>query len=160
MMKKEILKVFAVIVLALVAIASNGQAYEQIIYKELLRNNVDSSMAKTIVAIAKHESANFKSKLFTQNKNPFGMTYPPKRDHTAIGYGVFSDNGNKRKFCKFTSTTSATKDFVLYLKHKGYPLDIATPEEMVKLMKSKGYFEANATVYLRAIKKHLGDLKL
>lgn len=153
-------KTIASLILVLITALAQAQTYEKIIFNELLRNNVDSSMAKIIVAVGKHESANFKSKLFTQNKNVFGMTHPPKRPTTSIGYSVFSDNGNKRKFCKFSTTTSATKDFVLYLKARNYPLDIQTPEEMVRVMKSKGYFEANATVYLRAIKKHLNELQL
>jgi hypothetical protein len=117
-------------------------------------------MAKIIVAVGKHESANFKSKLFLQNKNVFGMTYPPKRKTTATGYSLFSDRGNKRKFCIFKTTTSATTDFVYYLQARDYPLNLQTPEEFVKLMKKKGYFEASEIVYLRAIKKHLTELNL
>lgn len=117
-------------------------------------------MAKIIVAVGKHESANFKSKLFLTNKNVFGMTYPPKRKTTAIGYSVFSDRGNKRKFCKFKTTTSSTTDFVYYLQAREYPFDVQTPEELVKIMKKKGYFEAAEIVYLRAVKKHLTELKL
>jgi uncharacterized FlgJ-related protein len=156
------MKVLLFVVLGIfsLALTTKAQTYEQIIYKELIRNNVDSTMAKIIVAIGKHESANFKSKLFTQNKNVFGMTYPPRRSTTATGYSTFSDNGNKRKFCKFSTTTASTTDFILYMRARKIPFDITSPESLVKLLKSKGYFEANELVYLRAVKKHLKELKL
>lgn len=117
-------------------------------------------MARIIVAIGKHESANFKSKLFLENKNVFGMTYPPQRKTTAVGFKVFSDRGNKRKFCKFKTTTSSTTDFIYYLQARDIPFDVQTPDELVKLLKKKRYFEANETVYLRAVKKHLTELNL
>lgn len=156
-------KILLTLLLSLGSLATTTNAqpnYELIVYKELLRNKVDTAMARIIVAVARHESANFTSKLFLQTKNVFGMTYPPKRTSLATGYKVYSDNGNKRKFCTFRTTTSSTTDFVLYLKHWNYPLDIKTPEKMVKTMKSKRYFEASEIVYLRAIKKHLSQLTI
>ncbi len=140
---------------------TNAQAkYEQIVYKELLRNKVDSVTGRIIVAIARHESAKFNSTLFTIFKNPFGMTWPPKRKTTAIGHIIMSDHGNMRKFCKFKTTTSATTDFIYYMQARDIPFDIQTPEEFVKLLKKKRYFEASEIVYLRAIKRHLNELSI
>lgn len=133
---------------------------EHVIYHELLKEHVDSSMARILIAIAKHESNNFNSGLYQKNFNLFGMTYPPKRPTTAIGHTQFLDNGNVRRFCKFNSTASSVQDMVLYLKHRGYPLNIRSPENMVRLMKSKRYFEASETLYLRAVKRHLSQLSI
>jgi Mannosyl-glycoprotein endo-beta-N-acetylglucosaminidase. len=131
---------------------------ETTIFSTLLAQCVDSSMAKTIVAIAKHESNNFNSKLFRDTNNLFGMTYPPKRPTLAQGHGVYIDNGNVRRFCKFDDVATATRDFVLYLQHWNYPLDIQSPEAMVRIMKSKRYFEAPEGLYLRAVKRHINEL--
>lgn len=133
---------------------------ERIIFYELLENEVDSSMARIIVAIAKHESRSFSSSLFRETHNLFGMTWPPKRPTLATGRKIFLDHGNVRRFCTFRSTAEATHDMVLYLKHWGYPLDIKSPEKMVRLMKSKRYFEASEKLYLRAVQTHLSKLSV
>lgn len=144
-----------------VKLDSTGTArIERIVFSELLSRGVDSTMAKIIVAIAKHESAGFNSKLYQTSYNLFGMTYPPKRPTTAVGHIQFLDNGNVRRFCKFNSTSSSAADMVLYLKHRGYPLNIKSPEEMVRLMKSKRYFEAPEKLYLKAVKRHLSLLTI
>ena len=133
---------------------------ENIIFHELIKEQVDSSMARIIVAIAKHESNSFNSGLFNSSNNLFGMTWPPRRPTLATGHTTFLDNGNVRRFCKFESVASATRDMVLYLKHWKYSLDIKSPEEMVRVMKSKRYFEANERVYLKAVKRHLEQLTI
>lgn len=133
---------------------------EHVIYRELIKEGVDSSMARIVVAIAKHESNGFNSGLFRNTNNLFGMTYPPRRPTMAIGNKVFLDNGNVRRFCAFESVTAATQDMVMYLRHWKYPLDVRSPEEMVRIMKSKRYFEANEGVYLKAVKRHLSQLTI
>ena len=161
-MKKILTAVVVAIVAVLAAPKATAQVekLERIVFNELLRHDVDSAMARIIVAIGKHESNNFQSKLYKTTKNVFGMTYPPKRKTTATGFATFTDNGNIRRFCTFSSTASAAYDMVLYLKVRGYPLNIQTPEEMVRVMKSKRYFEADINLYLRAVKRHMATLSI
>lgn len=133
---------------------------EHRVFNTLLEQGIDSTMARIWVAIAKHESNNFNSGLFNGTNNLFGMTYPPKRPTLATGKRVYLDNGNERKFCTYTSVEDSVRDLVLYLQHRNYPLDISTTEEMVRVMKSKRYFEAPESLYLNAVKRHLSDLTI
>ena len=133
---------------------------EHVLFVELLKDEVDSSMARIIVAIAKHESGNFNSGLTRRSNNLFGMTWPQLRPSTATGHIIAIDHGNVRRFCTYSSLSSSVNDMVLYLKHWGYPLNLNTPEEMVHVMKKKGYFEASEKSYLRGVKKHLSTLTI
>lgn len=133
---------------------------EHVLFIELLKDGVDSSMARIIIAIAKHESGSFNSGLTRRSNNLFGMTWPQLRPSTAIGHIVAIDHGNVRRFCTYSSLSSSIHDMVLYLKHWNYPLNIKTPEAMVSLMKHKGYFEASERLYLKAVKRHLNTLTI
>lgn len=133
---------------------------EHTIYQNLVFEGMSHDMARIVVAIAKHESRGFNSGLFNSTNNLFGMTYPPRRETLATGHKTYLDNGNVRRFCTFSSVGESTRDMVLYLKHWGYPMDVSTPEEMVRIMKSKRYFEAPESLYLRAVKRHMKDLTI
>ena len=100
--------------------------------------------AKMIVAQAAHESANFTSKIFKLNNNPFGMKLPETRFTCAIGenlgHAVYSD------------MEGAAHDYWLYYNAKKYPFIWKDLDTFIETLKMKGYFEAPLEVYKKAVK--------
>lgn len=90
--------------------------------------------AKYAVAVAKHETANFRSKIFLEKKNAFGMKMPD-----LSGYK------------KYGSVYESASDFAGWLLRKKITsgLDISG---FVGFMKMNGYFEDNYQSYLNGVK--------
>jgi hypothetical protein len=115
----------------------------------LLLSNVP---AKLITALALHESDNFRSDLFIQHNNPFGMYYPNVRDHFA---SYKTDMG----YAGFNSVYEAIVDFGKWAEYNDVVLeDFNDPDSFVQMLKDKKYFTASFIRYLAAIKKHYDTL--
>lgn len=64
----------------------------------------------------KHETGNFKSKLFLECNNLMGMTYPSSRKTTASGYRLGFDPATNKtyKYCVYSNWVDAVYDYKLY----------------------------------------------
>lgn len=102
-------------------------------------------MAKGFAAVSMFETAGGTSNLFHKNKNLFGMKHPGRRNSTSYGRDA---NG----FAQYFNKNASIQDLILYLKEFDYPRDLNTPGELVKYMKSKGYFEEDLNVYTNGVK--------
>ena len=115
----------------------------------LERAGFSSDMVTYWIAISKFETANYTSSLFRNARNLFGMAYPT----IGIDYGyIQSSEGLKSKY---ETTQQSVDDLVEYLIGFNYPKTLGSINELVKFMKSKGYFTANEQTYLAGVKKYL-----
>lgn len=121
--------------------------YGEIIKSTLIKCGVEEFLADIIVAQARHESADFTSKVFEITNNPFGMRLAYKRPTTR--------SGQWRNYSYYDSVELATIDYFLYMTWMGIPVngDINI-KKYVTLLKKKSYFEAEFTLYYMAVKKH------
>ncbi len=97
-------------------------------------------------AVAKHETGNFTSAIFNENRNLFGMKLPKIRQTKAIG--------ENRGHAKFSDLSDSAKDQLLYLNYVGYK-QVDSPEALVTWMQSKGYFTDTYQNYLNGVKRFL-----
>lgn len=107
-------------------------------------NGFSAAMAKLITAQAAHETGNFTSKIFLNNNNLFGMKQPKKRKTTATG--TMSGHAT------FNTIEDAIKDFRFYHKALGYYQNYSSPDEYVKALAAKNYFEASEEEYKNGVK--------
>jgi hypothetical protein len=123
---------------------SSVSKYGDDLFTYLVDEGFFPETAKMIVAQAAHESANFTSKIFRLNNNPFGMKLPESRFTSAIGenfgHAVYSD------------MLSSAHDYWLYYNAKKYPAVWNDIDTFIEALKMKGYFEAPIEVYKKAVK--------
>ena len=107
-----------------------------------------------IFAQARLESANFTSNIYRKNNNAFGMTHPTKRPSLGDTSKVYESNGTI-PMQAYRNDTQSFRDFILYLKYFNYPTTVSGADEYVKILKSKGYFTAPESDYLKGLKSRL-----
>lgn len=119
------------------------ETLEEKIFRILRENGVSEELALIIVAQAKHESGNFKSKIFTENNNLFGMKVPKKREHLCVG--------KKYGHAIYNTIEDSIRDYILWMNYFSAPKD-ANLKEYIDFLKSKRYFEDKKTNYIRGVK--------
>lgn len=134
------------------------QTEEQQVYNTVRSLGYSNFVAKLIVAQAKHESGNFKSRLYLNHSNAFGMMYPKKRSTLAI-------NGNARAegrsgYAVYNNLTESTEDVIIFLKYKGCNFKFKTVAQYVTYLKKIHYFTANKKEYQNALYHHLKQIKV
>ncbi len=117
--------------------------------RELL--GTDEEHAKYVTAVAMHETGVFTSSVYINNRNAYGMRYPSKRTHMAIG--------QKNGYAVYNSVEDSITDYGLWLAYHGKTInDFESPEALVDFMASKGYFEADKAKYKAAVRNHYNSL--
>jgi hypothetical protein len=117
------------------------------VYLLLIEQGFLPDTAEIITAQAAHESANFSSKIFLANNNPFGMKLATERKTTAIG--------EKFGHAKYTSLESAIKDYRLYYTARKYPEGWKNSDAYIQNLKDHFYFEGNLEAYKKAVRHFL-----
>jgi hypothetical protein len=117
--------------------------------KKILSQSLDENNVKLWMAVSYHETGGWKSPIYKENKNFFGMKLPTIRETTAIG--------ENRGHAVFNSYEDSARDQLLYLKARAYK-QVNTPEELVNWMKGKGYFTDTVENYLRGVKNGLNKI--
>jgi len=112
------------------------------VYLLLLEAGFYSRQAKFIMAQAAHETANFTSAVFLQNKNLFGYGFRGQQ----IAKGV------KNGYANYETIKDSIQDFKNYYQRGKYPEVFTSIEEYVKALKKAGYYEADETEYLNGCK--------
>lgn len=112
------------------------------------------SYSPFLVAMAKHESGNFKNNLSMKYNNVFSMGYPNVRPSINSGF-AFLEN-NPFKWSKYSSVTQATKDLVKYLEYNRFPKNSnMSIESFISWLKQRRYFEDDYFNYLNGVKRFL-----
>ena len=114
------------------------------LYLLLIAQGFWPGTAEMITAQAAHESANFTSKIFRQNNNPFGMKLPETRFTYAtgenLGHAVYDD------------LEAAVYDYWLYYQARKYPPTWKDIDTFIETLKINNYFEAPLSLYKKAVK--------
>jgi len=118
------------------------------IFRILKRQGLEPGFAKLLVAQAIHETGNFKSRIFLEQNNAFGMKVPSIRKTLNIAPLT---GGMGTGFSIFLSVEDSVKDMLLYLKHFKIPLDIDDPFIYAKILKDKNYYEDDVETYFKGL---------
>jgi flagellum-specific peptidoglycan hydrolase FlgJ len=123
---------------------------------------LSDSLAKIIIAQAKHESGAFKSHVATANNNAFGMKFPSVRKSPYIsgkGTAAPKSEGANMYYAKYSSFANSALDLVEWLKYNHVDVSkITTITEYANILKSKGYFGVSVASYIAGLTKELGSL--
>jgi len=114
--------------------------------RKVLPPELSDDFVKMVTAQAMHETGNFKSRLYREQNNMFGMRHPTIRDTKSIG--MLNDYAN------FADLDDSVRDLVLYWKEFNYPLKYKDVAAYVKQLKSHGYFTAGYVPYFNAVRSH------
>lgn len=102
------------------------------------------------LAVSKHETAGFTSRVFQEANNLFGMKLPRGKT-TATGA---LDYGERQAI--FPSIKASAQDQLLYMFERfKYPKDFASLLDLVTYMKERGYFEDSLNNYYQGTRKWL-----
>lgn len=115
-----------------------------------IRNSRFKNLAKYWNLVAKVESANFSSNLYTKYGNPWGMGCVKKRPTTQTGCTTEKFEGMSKGI--YSNDYSAGEDIVLYMDYFNYPENVESLEEFANLLKQKGYYTTSYSNYLKALK--------
>lgn len=109
------------------------------VYSLLIENGIPFRFAQIITAQAAHETYNFSSKIYIENRNLFGMKLAKIRKTLAIGerYG----------HAIFRSLEDSVKDLILYFEAQRIDKNFIDSDTYIETLKNKGYFEARLSEY-------------
>jgi hypothetical protein len=111
------------------------------VYQLLIEEGFNYIQAQLITAQAAHETANFTSNVFIENKNLFGYKY----------VGQSSAEGEKNGYAYYENIEDSIQDYKRYYIGKKYPSSFAGVVEFVKALKEKHYFEAPVEEYIKGV---------
>lgn len=115
----------------------------------LLNKGFPISQAMYITAQAGHETGGFRSQIFQDNNNCFGMKLAMIRKTTATG--------KKHGHATYASLKDCIEDFWLYYTNFKYLKKYNSIGEYVAALKKRGYFEASEHEYLGGCKFWLSE---
>lgn len=123
--------------------------------RNIIEQSEYSKYADFVIAQARHESADFKSKVYRENNNPFGMKLPSVRPTLAKQGTPAPKSEGGGFYARYDNDTEAFRDFLKWLRYTKFPTDLTTVEQYVKAMKDRKYFGATEASYLKAMKAWL-----
>jgi len=126
---------------------------EERIDYSLTNYGYDSLMRKLIIAQAKHESGNFRSKLFKKHNNLFGMMHP--RVRPTLSKGSLARAEGRAGYASFETIENSVQDYILWMKFNDLPTTFSSPKDYASTLKSKRYFTDDLSRYTKALEKHL-----
>jgi hypothetical protein len=112
------------------------------VYLRLIEAGFTPITAQYITAQSAHETANFTSKIFTENHNLFGYTY--------AGQKIAA--GEKSGYALYKNIADSISDYKRYYLLRGYPRVFPSITEFVSTLKRNGYFEAPLQEYISGVK--------
>lgn len=124
---------------------ATGQLY-QLLLKWKVKN------PKAVLAQAIHETNNFQSNIFTENKNPFGMKNPKQRQSLS--------RGENRGHAVYESLNDAVRDYAIYQREGGVNKFIKegmSDEAYIDALQKAGY--ATDKNYADSLKTGLGRVE-
>lgn len=112
--------------------------------------------------MAKHESGQFTSRLFLQQRNAFGMGTATKgRKERQLGrVGDLVVEGQRMQ--EYDSVEQSTRDLLDLLDYNRFPTDLKTVDQFAQELRNDGYYTDSVTNYTRALKRFLpaSDIEL
>lgn len=142
--------------MAKTATATEIKKFEEIIYNTATSNGVPRVMALLLVAQAKHETNNFSSPVFWENKNMFGYKYV-KGAKYQNNAGRTSTEGDP--YANYSTLENSALELVAYLKRRvadgKFPAleKITSFPQYADLLKKAGYYGDPLSVYLAGLRR-------
>lgn len=144
---------------------------DQTIYEIAVKNGFKPKAARLIVAQARLESSNYKSTVFKNNNNMYGMKFvgqPLAKKGTLVPAAERSVNDIATNYyAKYATPEDSAKDVVerLYAKVVSDVTpeqlkEAETPEAFADLLKKRGYFGIAAEKYAKSLKGILPKLSI
>lgn len=115
----------------------------------------DEVSIRMLVSQAMHETGLFKSKLYLEHNNAFGMMFPHVRTTTA-------HSPTNTGYSHYNSVEDSIRDMPLYFDSTGFELPLSALPDLhayAKKLKDKAYFTDTILVYGRAMQSHFNSLK-
>jgi len=116
-----------------------------LVFDVVTRAGYSENFGNIAVAVARHETGNYQSKIFKLNNNLFGMRFPVKRDTTA--------KDEKFNYARYATIENSIEDYTLYLEYFNYPKTFDSVADYVDYAKEKGYFSDTKAKYLSALQR-------
>lgn len=104
-----------------------------------------------IIAQAKHETANFTSKVYAVDRNAFGIKFINSANQKNAVKGLLSPEGNN--YARFNSETDSLIDLFRIFEIKKFPVNVGSASEYAAALKERGYFTGDLVVYQKALEK-------
>lgn len=104
--------------------------------------------APWIEAMAKHETGNFKSRIFRELNNAFGMKNAVRRPQ--LGRQAAGE-----EFRRYKDIDESVRDLIVYLDFVRFPKNLDTIDMFVRNLKKRKYFEDSYFNYLNGVKSWL-----
>jgi uncharacterized FlgJ-related protein len=120
--------------------------------RDIIAHSEYSNLTDYVIAQAKHETANFTSKVYQLNNNAFGM----KNGSFLIegeSKGTTSPEGNT--YAKYVNDTVSFKDMLRWLRWSKMPLKVESVEQYAKELKARKYYGDTVANYTKGLKKWL-----
>ena len=116
-----------------------------------IRNKIRTVFGKVaalVFAQAVHETGYFRSDIFINNRNLFGMKLARVRPTTAIG--------ERSGHAVYNSIDDSIRDFELWLIYNKFDFSRDwSPEDYATWLKQKGYYQDDYANYLKGLKNGL-----
>jgi|WetSurMetagenome_2_1015567.scaffolds.fasta_scaffold289973_3 uncharacterized FlgJ-related protein len=123
------------------------------VYNAAIAFGFERECANLVVAQARHETGNYTSKVYIQNKNCFGMRPAHKRTTTRIQTEKETD------YAVYETIENSVHDLAYWFSYNGLPKDYRTVEDYAEAIRSKGYFEASLNEYENGMNAALKKLQ-
>lgn len=127
-------------------------------FNTFLENDIDTVMAKILVAQASHESGRFKNTLTKKHNNVFSIMHYSKRETLSLGGHGYAEG--RSGYCVYSSIDSSAIDMLLYMKYRKIPKNFNSVTEFSRFLKTKRYYEANEKLYAKAVYAHYKQIWL
>lgn len=118
-----------------------------------------STLANLLVAQAQHETDNFASNIFKQQKNGFGYEFYPGSPWQLPEPGIVADNGSPTAvYSTLANSTKEIVDWIFRRVREGkFPSNletITTPDQYATLLKGAGFYGDSIANYAAGLKKY------
>jgi uncharacterized FlgJ-related protein len=138
----------------------NGNNLDEVIYSEVINSNYPDTLARLIVAQAKHETGNYTSNVFKSNKNLFGYKRYAGSPFQS-GDGNMSPEGNN--YAQYSSYKNSIQELLAWLRRRQNEgkliiSQLTSPSIYANALKKSGYYGASESEYYNALKYYLSKL--
>lgn len=107
-------------------------------------------------AQARHETNDFKSRVYQIDHNLYGMKFTDGRRGQVAERGLMSPEGNN--YARYSSDSASVVDLCKWFDYTGFPVSVASAEQYVTELQARNYYgktEAAKAIYLAGVKKYM-----
>lgn len=103
-----------------------------------------------VYAQARHESNDFKSRVYLDNHNYFGMKWIDGRRGQVAKKGLLSPDGNF--YAHYETDSSSILDLLKWFDYKNFPVSVKDANQYASELKNRNYYGDSVANYERALK--------